>query len=99
MNTSVLGLDIGSVSISLVGLSPGGEIQHTEYRFHRGMVRETLQEMLESLASGTVGAIACTTSTPRILRQARYIDNQVCFIEAVRRSHGSIRTTRKNPLV
>ena len=72
MNRSVIGLDIGSVSISLVGLSRTGEVQHTEYRFHKGMVRRSLQEMLEALDPLTVGAIASTTSTPRILRQARY---------------------------
>jgi predicted CoA-substrate-specific enzyme activase len=92
MKSLVLGLDIGSVSISLVCLSPHGEPQHTEYRFHKGMVRETLQEMLEALDPGTIGALACTTSTPRILPQARYYDNQVCYIEAVRRVHGLIRS-------
>jgi len=92
MKTSVFGLDIGSVSISLVTLSPCGEIQHSEYRFHKGMIRETVKAMLEPLTPGTIGAIACTTSTPRILRQARYYDNQVCFIEAVRRMHGLIRS-------
>jgi len=92
MKTSVLGLDIGSVSISLVELSPDGEIQHSEYRFHKGMVRQNLKAMLEDLAPGAIGAITCTTSTPRILRQARYYDNQVCFIEAVRRMHGPVRS-------
>jgi len=92
MNTAVLGLDIGSVSISLVGLSPSGEIQHSEYRFHKGMVRETLKAMLETLAPGAIGRINCTTSTPRVLRHARYYDSQVCFIEAARRQHGLIRS-------
>jgi predicted CoA-substrate-specific enzyme activase len=92
MKTSVLGLDIGSVSISLVCLSEHGEIQHTEYRFHRGMVRETLKSMLGVLSPGTLGAMACSSSTPRILRQARYYDSQVCFIEAARRIHGQIRS-------
>ena len=92
MKRSVIGLDIGSVSISLVGLSRTGEVQHKDYRFHKGMVRHTLQEMLEVLDPGAVGTIASTTSTPRILRQARYYDNQVCFIEAVRRMHGLIRS-------
>jgi len=92
MKTSVLGIDIGSVSISLVGLSPGGEIQHSDYRFHKGMIRETLKAMLEALTPGSVGAIACSTATPRILRKARYYDNQVCFIEAVRRVHGLARS-------
>jgi predicted CoA-substrate-specific enzyme activase len=92
MDISMLGLDIGSVSISLVGLSPECEILHSQYRFHMGMVRETLKAMLQALVPGTIGAITCTTSTPRILRQARYYDNQVCFIEAVRRMHGLIRS-------
>ena len=92
MKTSVLGLDIGSVSISLVCLSEHGEIEHTEYRFHRGMVRETLKSMLGVLAPGTLGAMACSSSTPRILRQSRYYDSQVCFIEAARRIHGQIRS-------
>ena len=92
MNTAVLGVDIGSVSISLVGLSSGGEVQLSEYRFHRGMVRETLKAMLKALAPGTIGSISCTTSTPRILRHAHYHDTQVCFIEAARRQHGLIRS-------
>ena len=90
MKISVLGLDIGSVSISLVCLSQQGEIVHTDYRFHRGMVRETLKGMFQALAPQTLGAVACTSSTPRIVRQARIYDSQVCFIEAARNTHGRL---------
>jgi predicted CoA-substrate-specific enzyme activase len=92
MKQAVLGIDIGSVSISLVCLSSGGGIQHSGHRFHRGKVRETLTGMLEDLPPAAVSAIACTTSTPRILREARYYDNQVCFIEAGRRMHHPLRS-------
>ncbi len=84
----MLGLDIGSVSISLVCLSQRREIEHTDYRFHRGMVRETLKAMFQALAPRTPGAVACTSSTPRILHQTKIYDSQVCFIEAARNNHG-----------
>ena len=92
MNTSVLGLDIGSVSISLVYLALNGEILHGDYRFHRGRVRECLSSMLEDAPARSFEAIACTSSTPRILRAAQVYDTQVCYIEAVRHAHGSIRS-------
>ena len=92
MDTSVIGIDIGSVSISLVCLSEEGQIRHSEYRFHRGKVRETLKDMLQAVAPGTFGALACTSSTPRIVPLARYYDNQVCVIEAARGRHGPIRS-------
>ncbi|UCF98053.1 MAG: hypothetical protein JSV89_00605, partial [Spirochaetaceae bacterium] len=95
MTTSALpivGIDIGSVSISLVCLSRHGEVEHAAYRFHRGKVRETLKDMLEAVAPGTMGPISCTSSTPRIVSHARFYDTQVCFIEATRRVHGPIRS-------
>ncbi len=90
MNAPLLGVDIGSVSACLALLSPGGEILETDYRFHRGMIRETAAAMHASLAPGKLAGVACTSSTARLFKRARVYDSQACVIEAARKAHGPL---------
>jgi len=50
----VLGIDIGSVSVSCVLLDEAGDVVATAHRPHQGKVRETLAAVVEELAPGTV---------------------------------------------
>lgn len=90
MNAPLLGVDIGSVSVGLALLSPGGQILQTDYRFHRGMIRETAAAMLGALAPGDLAGVACTSCTPRLFKRARVYDSQACVIEAARKAHGRL---------
>ena len=62
-----LGVDIGSVSVSLVLLSPEQEIVQTVYALHLGGIRETLDDLLEDVDLDLVGAIVSTSTCPPLI--------------------------------
>ena len=78
----ILGVDIGSVSLSLALLSPDGKLHWSAYRFHHGSIRECLVEELASPSLIGVREIACTSSTPKVLRGVSRFDTNICFTEA-----------------
>ena len=45
----IVGIDIGSVAISLAVIDKTGEISHSSYQFHSGAIRETLRLMLSNV--------------------------------------------------
>ncbi len=93
MRSQVVGIDIGSVALSLILLDEQGTILHTSYQFHQGQIREALRAMLSHLDCRRVGAVATTLSGPDILRQVSRYDTQISIIAAVRhfyREVGSI---------
>ena len=61
-----LGVDIGSVSVSLVLLSPEQEIVQTTYALHLGGIQETLDALLGDFDLDLVGAIASTSTCPQL---------------------------------
>jgi predicted CoA-substrate-specific enzyme activase len=83
----VLGIDIGSVAITVAAVSFEKEILHTGYAFHHGNIGVTLQEMLHDGHLETIAGIAATTSTPDIVRATCRYDNRVSMITAGRRFH------------
>jgi predicted CoA-substrate-specific enzyme activase len=88
----VLGVDIGSVSVSLALIDASGEALRTEYRFHKGKVRECLRSMIEELGPAWISGIAVTSGSPSILRGARPFDSQVALIAACRRRFPAFRS-------
>ena len=44
---SILGIDIGSVSLSIVQMDPEGNIQRQFCQFHKGNIRDTFSEAEE----------------------------------------------------
>jgi len=106
MNGPVLGVDIGSVSVCLALLSseagaadgtgfgaPAGRLLAWQYRFHHGLIRQTLASALEQLFAAVDGGLsgaACTSTTPQVLRGARRYDSHLCAVEAARREHARL---------
>ncbi len=90
--TSVLGVDVGAVSVSAVEIGPGGKVLRTFYRLHQGDVEATLAALLAGTDLGSLAAVTCTTSTPALLRTALRYDNQLCLITAARRFHPRARS-------
>jgi activator of 2-hydroxyglutaryl-CoA dehydratase len=86
----ILGIDIGSVSLSLAEVSLKREILKTAYRFHHGDIRGTLREALDAFDLGGVCTVAATTSTPSILRVSRRYDNRLAIMEAARHFYQDI---------
>ncbi|HQI82432.1 MAG TPA: acyl-CoA dehydratase activase, partial [Deltaproteobacteria bacterium] len=85
MDNTVLGIDVGSVSIGMAELSPEGAVVRSAYAFHRGHVRETIEGMLPGFGLGAVTNIAATTSTPDMVQACMRVDNRVATIRSARR--------------
>jgi predicted CoA-substrate-specific enzyme activase len=92
LDPGFLGVDIGSISVSLALIDSTSEIRKTAYRFHRGRVRETLAELMAEMGPVPVAGVACTTASPQIFRDARPFDSQVSLIAACRRLHPDARS-------
>jgi len=90
MMNNVLGIDIGSVAIGVVELSPSKNLIAKAYRFHHGEIAETLERILNKFAFSRIASIAVTSSTPAVLRADRIYDNQIALISAAKGIHGSL---------
>ena len=86
----VVGIDIGSVALSLVLTDTKGSVLHSSYQFHKGKIRETLRAMLSHVDCRRVGAVAMTLSGPDILRRTSRYDSQISMIAAVRHFHRKV---------
>jgi predicted CoA-substrate-specific enzyme activase len=82
----LLGVDVGSVAVSLALLDPAGELRSWRYAFHQGRIRETLSGLLEEL--GPLEQVVTASTGPGLLEGARVYDGQLCQIAAARRFHG-----------
>lgn len=96
MDFPVLGVDIGSVSVCLALLRGGQggpgrpEVLSCRYRFHHGLIRQTLVSALAELTAEALAGVACTSTTPAVLRNARHFDSHLCAAEAARWQHGRV---------
>lgn len=89
---TILGIDIGSVSISLAALTGTGEIAWSDYRFHNGKVRETLTEMLRSRNISAISRITATSTTSDTIANCKRYDSRVSLIRGIHRFHPEIRS-------
>jgi activator of 2-hydroxyglutaryl-CoA dehydratase len=88
----VLGIDVGSVAVSVALLNQDQEIIKTDYRLHRGAIRDTLIDIFKNIDLDQLGGIATTTSTPDILHKSTQYNNQLAIITVVRKYHPDTRT-------
>ncbi|RPJ79898.1 MAG: CoA activase, partial [Deltaproteobacteria bacterium] len=89
-NSNILGVDIGSVSISLAEITPDKQIWKTSYEFHQGMIRETLSRMLEEYDVTGICGIAATSSTPLLVKVNQQYDNRIAVMKACDHFHGQV---------
>jgi len=87
---SILGIDIGSVSISIAEITPERDICRTAYQFHHGNIAKTFAEMMRDVDPGRICGIAAASSTPSIVEATRRYDNRVAVIESARHFHRKI---------
>ena len=87
---SFLGIDMGSVAISVAEINSDGKILKTAYQFHHGNIEETFTQMMNDFDPGRICGIAATSSTPSIIKADRRYDNRVAMIEAARHFHEKI---------
>jgi predicted CoA-substrate-specific enzyme activase len=90
MEDLYLGIDIGSVAVSVVTLDRDGNLAGSAYRVHRGSIREALAEALTEIDLRSVRGAACTGAAEGIVRNAVPVDSRIAAITAARRYHGKI---------
>ena len=82
---SILGIDIGSVSLSIVQLNPEGKILNQFYHFHKGDIHGTFSDALKTFDLTHIKAIACTSSSNCLNKKlVHYYNTQVAIIAAAR---------------
>ena len=85
---SVLGIDIGSVSISCALIEPGQEAREarTAYVPHRGRIRPVLCSTLRDMRLPSRCAIVLTSGSPALLPGCATVDAQIALITGCARS-------------
>lgn len=84
---NVLGLDAGSITVSLTVVNSKQEIVFSDYEFHNGDISGVMKRMLEKIDFGQIGNIAVSASTHDIVTNGFRYDNRVCFIEVAKKLH------------
>lgn len=87
---NIVGIDIGSVALSLVLMDEKGTVINSSYQFHHGAISETLRLMLGNVDIKGVGGMAMTLSGPEILRNISRYDTQIAIIAAVKQYHREV---------
>jgi len=88
--STVLGIDIGSVSVSVVNMNPNGELSGSATLFHHGDITHGLEKALLNIDLSSVALIAATSSTPGSVKRDLTVDDQVAIIGAARHFHPSL---------
>jgi len=82
--TNKLGIDIGSVSISLVEMSQKGKILHMDYRYHSGRIDDTLRNMLSGYHDTDIPPLVCTGAARPFINSSLSYDSRICLVEGAR---------------
>ncbi len=89
-NAHILGIDIGSVSISIAEINPLKEVVNFAYEFHHGNITETLKKLLGRFDLSVICGIASTSSTPEIIAVNSRYDNRISIIAAAKHFHEKV---------
>jgi len=82
---SIVGIDIGSVSIASVRMDADGTIEATDYRFHYGNIERTLRESFKTMGTEKAEALVRTEHSPDVVESTFTVDDRVAFITATDR--------------
>ncbi|MDA3901799.1 MAG: acyl-CoA dehydratase activase [Spirochaetes bacterium] len=91
-NHSVLGIDIGSISIAITQLDINQTIIKSSYCYHNGEVYQTLRQKLQNYPLNEISAIAFTSDSPNIYKNCQTYDTRVSIITAVKQFFPKIRS-------
>ena len=82
-----LGIDIGSVAVSLAVTDENNSILKTFYDFHKGQPAGCLSRLLLNIDLSEIRSIGYTSSTPGILKCGTPTDSTVAYISAAKFFH------------
>lgn len=86
----VLGLDIGSVAVSVVEMSLEREVLQTHYAFHHGDIYKTLCSLLERIEFSSLRGTACTSTSPHLLKCTFRCDSRIACITTAKHNHHQV---------
>jgi len=78
----ILGIDVGSVSISLVAMDKEGSLKGHAYKLHQGNIREALDQMLKEYLNHEIMGVATPSGKSHFKKQVEVFDQQVAIMEA-----------------
>ncbi len=78
----ILGIDVGSVSISVLAMNREGSLKEEAYMLHHGNVRKALDQMLGKYLNQKIVGIATPSGKSHFTKQVQVFDQQVAIIEA-----------------
>ncbi len=84
---TVLGIDVGSVAVSVVKINIDKQITGSGYRFHHGDIEATVTQLLERIGCDDISHVVSTNSTPSVVVAQKRYDNQIATICAGRHYH------------
>ncbi len=79
-----VGVDIGSSTIAVAEVDLNLSVLKTYYKFHRGNIRKTLEEILKNIKAEETLGVSYTASSPPILKHSFSYDTQLSIIEAAK---------------
>ncbi len=71
----ILGIDVGSVSISLVSVDREGRLKGYDYKLHQGNIRETLDQLLLKHVNHQVLGVATPSGKSHFNKGSGRINN------------------------
>jgi predicted CoA-substrate-specific enzyme activase len=92
MTNHILGIDIGSVSVSLAEIDRDCTLIRTASAPHKGDMEGCLARLLSDFDFSRISHIMKTSSTPRRVRAEGVYDNQVSVITAAKHRYGNVRS-------
>lgn len=96
--STVIGVDVGSVSVAMAKINGEGKVLASSYAFHHGNIKTTYRKLFAALCgqNGDSGQnrenllVCATSSTPASIPAHRRVDNQIAIIETVSRFHSDV---------
>jgi activator of 2-hydroxyglutaryl-CoA dehydratase len=86
----IVGIDIGSVALSVAVLDEKGTVTNSFYQFHQGAIADMLRMIFNSIDISRVGGIAMTLSGPSIMENVPRYDTQIAMIAAVKKYYSKV---------
>ena len=80
----ILGIDVGSVSISVVSMDLEGKLKEQSYMLHHGNVRGALDKMMKGYQEKDILGLASPSGKTHFTKQVSSYDQQVSLMEAAR---------------
>ena len=92
MQKRLLGIDAGSVTVSVVEISLNGKLLNEVYRPHLGKPAFCLHEILSGIDMQGIVGVARTSTAPDLIKGARSYDSRVAMIAGSRSRFPSARS-------